>query len=154
MSPRDSHAAAPRNPGRRAVLALALAALSAPALAREDMLAEALRSVLGEAEAREGGIVLRVPALAENGGQVPLSILVDTPQSAEAHASEIHVFATRNPTPGVASFRLTPFCARAEVQTRIRLAEDQRILVLARMSDGSFRQAAAEIRVGQGGCLS
>lgn len=140
--------------GRRPLIALALAALAAPALAQEEPLAEAVRGVLGGAEAREGGIVLRAPVLAENGGQVPLTILVDTPQSGGQHAEEIHVFATRNPTPGVASFRLTPLLARAEVQTRIRLAEDQRILVLARMSDGSFRSAAAEIRVGQGGCLS
>jgi sulfur-oxidizing protein SoxY len=154
MRNRDFHAASSGHLPRRSLLALALAAIAAPALAREDALAEAVRGVLGEATASEGGIVLRVPALAENGGQVPLSILVDTPQSPEAHATEIHVFATRNPTPGVASFRLSPFLARAEVQTRIRLAEDQRILVLARMSDGSFRSAAAEIRVGNGGCLS
>jgi sulfur-oxidizing protein SoxY len=139
---------------RRSLIALALASLSAPSLASDDALAEAVRGVLGEAQAREGGIALRVPALAENGGQVPLLVLVDSPQTPELHAAEIHVFATRNPTPGVASFRLTPLLARAEVQTRIRLAEDQRVLVLARMSDGSFRQAAAEIRVGQGGCLA
>jgi sulfur-oxidizing protein SoxY len=149
-----SHAPPARQLPRRSLIALALATLAAPALAREDPLAEAVRAVLGEAVAREGGLVLRVPALAENGGQVPLSVLVDTPQTAEHHATEIHVFATRNPTPGVAAFRLTPLMARAEVQTRMRLAEDQRILVVARMNDGSFRQAAAEIRVGNGGCLS
>jgi sulfur-oxidizing protein SoxY len=144
----------PGGASRRSLLTLALAALAAPALAREAALAEAVRDLLGDAQALEGGIVLRVPALAENGAQVPLTVLVDTPQTALHHATGIHILATRNPTPGVASFRLTPMLARAEVQTRIRLAEDQRILVLARMSDGSFRQAAGEIRVGQGGCLT
>jgi sulfur-oxidizing protein SoxY len=54
----------------------------------------------------------------------------------------------------VADFRLTPRLARAEVQTRIRLAEAQRIIVLARTSDGQVRRAVAEIRVTTGGCLS
>jgi sulfur-oxidizing protein SoxY len=85
---------------------------------------------------------------------VPVAVLVDSPQTTAKHVTGIHLFATRNPTPGIASFRLTPLLARAEVQTRIRLAEDQRILVLARMSDGRVRRAAAEIRVTTGGCLS
>ena len=70
------------------------------------------------------------------------------------HVAAIHVFATRNPTPGVASFRLSPALARAEVQTRIRLAEEQRIVLLAQMNDGRGRRATAEIRVTTGGCLS
>jgi sulfur-oxidizing protein SoxY len=92
--------------------------------------------------------------VAENGGQVPVTVLVDSPQTAAEHVSAIHIFATRNPTPGVASFRLTPLLARAEVQTRIRLSEEQRIIALAQMSDGSVRRAVAEVRVTMGGCLS
>jgi len=133
--------------------ALALVAFPWPAAA-EDALAAAIREQVGDAAIEDGGIALRVPVVAENGGQVPLTVVVDSPQTAAEHATAIHVFATRNPTPGVASFRLTPLLARAEVQTRIRLAEDQRIVVLAQMSDGSVRRAAAEIRVTTGGCLS
>jgi sulfur-oxidizing protein SoxY len=40
------------------------------------------------------------------------------------------------------------------VQTRIRLAEDQRLVVLAQMSDGRVLRAAAEVRVTTGGCLT
>jgi hypothetical protein len=39
------------------------------------------------------------------------------------------------------------------VQTRIRLAEDQRVVALAVMSDGRVRRAAAATRVATGGCL-
>jgi sulfur-oxidizing protein SoxY len=137
---------------RRAVLALV--ALPFAAAAEEEALAAAIREQVGDTPAEEGGITLRVPAIAENGGQVPVTVLVDSPQTRALHVTAIHVFATRNPTPGVASFRLTPLLARAEVQTRIRLAEDQRILVLAQMSDGQLRRAAAEVRVTTGGCLS
>ncbi len=136
---------------RRAALSLVL--LPAVALA-DDVLDAAIREQVGDARIEEGGVALRVPALAENGGQVPVTIVVDSPQTAERHVTAIHLFATRNPTPGIASFRLTPLLARAEVQTRIRLAEDQRIVAVAQMSDGVVRRAAAEIRVTTGGCLS
>jgi sulfur-oxidizing protein SoxY len=135
-------------------VALALVALPFAAAAQEDALAAAIREQVGDAPIEDGGIALRVPPVAENGGQVPVTITVDSPQTAAQHVAAIHLFATRNPTPGIASFRLTPLLARAEVQTRIRLAEAQRILVLAQMSDGSVRRAAAEIRVTTGGCLS
>jgi sulfur-oxidizing protein SoxY len=134
--------------------ALALLALPWAALAQEDALLGAIREAVGGAQAVEGGITLRAPATAENGGQVPLTILLESPQTAAEHVTAIHVFATRNPTPGVASFRLTPALARAEVQTRIRLAESQIVVVLAQLSDGSLRRANAEIRVTTGGCLT
>lgn len=137
---------------RRALLALSL--LPAAAAAAGDPVAAAIREAVGDAPAEDGGIALRVPAIAENGGQVPLTVLVDSPMTAADHVTAIHVFATRNPTPGVASFRLTPHLARAEVQTRIRLAEDQRIVVLAQFNDGRLRRATAELRVTTGGCLS
>jgi sulfur-oxidizing protein SoxY len=141
-------------PTRRALLAASLVMLPWAAAAQEDSLAAAIREQIGDAEPQEGGIVLRVPAIAENGGQVPVSVIVPSPQTAAEHVTAIHLFATRNPTPGIASFRLTPLMARAEVQTRIRLAEDQRLIVLAQLSDGRVLRAAAEIRVTTGGCLT
>lgn len=137
---------------RRAALSLVL--LPFAALAQEDALQAAIRAELGDAAPQEGGITLRVPATAENGGQVPVTVLVDSPQTAERHVTAIHLFATRNPTPGIASFRLSPALARAEIQTRIRLAEHQTIIVLARMKDGTWHRATAEIRVSSGGCLA
>jgi sulfur-oxidizing protein SoxY len=142
---------------RRFVLAAGLALVALPPAARaatEAELAAAMREQIGDATPVDGGITLRVPTVAENGGQVPVTVLVDSPQTAAEHVTAIHVFATRNPTAGVASFRLTPLLARAEVQTRVRLAEEQRIIVLAQMNDGRVRRASAEIRVTTGGCLS
>jgi sulfur-oxidizing protein SoxY len=137
---------------RRIMLALAL--LPAAAATGADVLGDAIRKAVGDGPITDGGIVLRAPATAENGGQVPVTILAESPMTAADHVTAIHVFATANPTPGVASFRLTPLLARAEVQTRIRLAEAQRIIVLAQMNDGRIRRATAEIRVTTGGCLT
>jgi sulfur-oxidizing protein SoxY len=140
---------------RRGALGAALALIALPAgAATEGELDAAIREQVGDARIVDGGITLRAPVVAENGGQVPVTVLVDSPQTAAEHVSAIHIFATRNPTPGVASFRLTPLLARAEVQTRIRLSEEQRIIALAQMSDGSVRRAVAEVRVTTGGCLS
>jgi sulfur-oxidizing protein SoxY len=140
----------PRPISRRATFALALL----PVAAAADETARAIRELVGDGPVEDGGIALRVPAVAENGGQVPVTVLVDSPQIAADHVAAIHILATRNPAPGIASFRLTPLLARAEVQTRIRLAEEQRIIVLAQMSDGRVRRATAEIRVTTGGCLT
>ena len=93
----------------------------------------AIREKVGAAEASEGGITLKVPDTAENGA---------------------FVSATRNPTPGVASYQLGAGLARAEVSARIRLAEGQVLLAYARMADGSVRRAAARVAVSTGGCLT
>jgi sulfur-oxidizing protein SoxY len=138
---------------RRTCLAL-LALPFAPVARADDALSTAMRETIGDKPVTDGGILLRVPALAENGGQVPLGIVVESPMTAQDHITAIHVFASRNPTPGVATFRLTPLLARAEVQTRIRLAEDQRVIVLAETSTGRVMRASAEMRVGAGGCLT
>jgi sulfur-oxidizing protein SoxY len=138
---------------RRSCLALLVLPFAAAAQT-EEALSAAIRDAVGDKLATDGGITLRVPALAENGGQVPLGIVVESPMTAQDHITAIHVFASRNPTPGVATFRLTPLLARAEVQTRIRLAEDQRLIVLAETSTGRVMRASAEMRVGAGGCLS
>ncbi|MCA3349217.1 MAG: sulfur oxidation protein SoxY [Roseomonas sp.] len=138
---------------RRTCLAL-LALPFAAAAQTEEALRTAIRDAIGDKPVADGGITLRVPSLAENGGQVPLGIVVESPMTLQDHVTAIHVFATRNPTPGVATFRLTPLLARAEVQTRIRLAEDQRLIVLAETSTGRVLRASAELRVGAGGCLS
>lgn len=152
MSERESWKGAIR---RRGILALGLAALPWAALAEDaPELAAAIREAVGEAAAAEGGLTLHLPAVAENGGQVPLTVVVESPQTSETYVTAIHLFATRNPTPGIASFQLGPAVARAEVQTRIRLAEDQRVVAVAVLSDGTARRAAAQVRVGQGGCLS
>ena len=140
---------------RRAALgSLLLAPLAWPCLAAaESDVQAAIRAAAGDAEPQDGGIVLSLPARAENGAQVPVTVLVDSPQTAELHVQAITLIATRNPTPGVASFRLSPSLARAELQTRVRLAEDQTLIAIARMSDGTVRRAAAEGRVVAGGCV-
>jgi sulfur-oxidizing protein SoxY len=142
--------------GRRALAGapLLLVPLAWPAQAAASDIAAAIREAIGDAVPTDEGISLRLPPVAENGFQVPVTVLVDSPQTSARHVVAITLIASRNPTPGIVTFRLSPAIARAEVQTRIRLAEDQEILALATMSDGSVRRAAAAVRVATSGCLT
>lgn len=139
------------------VIALPWAGLFArPAIGRisEADLTAAIRALVGDAPIVDGGVTLRLPEVAENGAQVPLSVLVDSPMNATDYVTAIHILATRNPTPGIASFYLSPVLARAEAQTRIRIAEAQEVIALAVHADGRVRRAVVALRVTTGGCLS
>lgn len=142
--------------GASALGLLALMPLPVAAALREasDDVAEALDAIVGGREPVEGGITLDAPRVAQNGAQVPITISVDSPQSADEHVTTVHIVATQNPTPGIGRFHLSPALGRAEVATRIRLAEAQRLIVLAELSDGSVLAAAAEIAVTEGGCAT
>ncbi len=134
---------------------LALAAVR-PAAASDlpaDVVA-AIRTAIGDATPVEGGIALQLPTVAENGAQVPLTVSVEGAPTAQRHVRAIHLFATRNPTPGIAGYTLGPAAGRAQVATRIRLAEGQRVLAYAVWSDGTVNRAAAEVVVTVGGCVT
>ncbi len=143
---------------RRVVLQVVpwAALLTGPARARmtDADLATSMRALIGDAAVADGGVELRLPAVAENGAQVPLAVIADSPMTAADHVVAIHLFATRNPTPGIASFHLTPALARAEIHTRIRIAEDQEVIALAVHADGRVQRAVAALRVSAGGCLT
>lgn len=111
-------------------------------------------AIVGGRSPIEDGIDVEVPRVAENGAQVPVTIRLDSPMTEGDHVTAIHVVATNNPAPGIGSFRLTPRLARAEVFTRIRVAEGQDILVLAELSDGRVLQTAVRIDVSVGGCAT
>lgn len=117
--------------------------------AADDAVAAAIREAIGDRKIEEGGITLRLPALAENGAQVPLTVAL----AGVPNAVTVHLFATRNPTPGIASFRLSPAIARTELTTRIRVAEEQTIVALAELSDGRVLRSTATVKVTVGGCI-
>jgi sulfur-oxidizing protein SoxY len=129
-------------------------ALAPSAWADDTALNKAMRAEIGDKTPIPGPITLRLPATAENGGQVPVVVMVENPMTQADHVTAIHLFATRNPTPDVASFTLSPALGRAELHTRIRLAEGQTVIALAVMSDGRVLRADARAEVTEGGCVS
>ena len=83
---------------------------------------------------------------------MPLSIVVDSPMTADDYVSDILVVAEGNPNPGVARFHLTPLAGRAEAATRIRLAATQNIVIVAKTSKGQFFTEQKPVKVTIGGC--
>jgi sulfur-oxidizing protein SoxY len=123
------------------------------ASATPAMLEEAIRNVIGEANLQTGKIMLEVPPLVENGNTVPVTIIVDSPMSAAEHVKAIHVFNEKNPQPHVISITLGPRAGKARIATRIKLADTQRIVGIAEMSDGSFWTGEANVIVTIAACI-
>jgi sulfur-oxidizing protein SoxY len=123
-----------------------------PAEATPAMLATAIQNVTGGAAVKTGKVKLDVPPLVENGNTVPLTVSVNSPMAPEDHVSSIHVFNEKNPQPNIANFHLGPHAGRAQVSTRIRLADSQKIVAIAKLSDGSFWSASIDVVVTLAAC--
>jgi sulfur-oxidizing protein SoxY len=134
--------------------AAALSTLPRPSLrAAPQAMQELIRKVVGEAPLRTGKVRLDVPPLVENGNAVSLIVSVDSPMTPAEHVKAIHIVNEKNPQPHVISVTLGPSAGRARVSTRIKLADSQRIMALAQMSDGSFWIASADVIVALAACL-
>ena len=124
-----------------------------PAGATPDAMAAAIRAFTGGRAIADGGVTLDVPPLVENGNSVPLTVAVESPMTARDFVRTIAIFNEKNPQPDVARFHLGPRAGRAVVSTRIRLADSQRLTAIAEMSDGTLRQARADVIVTLAACL-
>lgn len=123
-----------------------------PLEATPAMLASAIRNVVGEAPVSTGKVKLDIPPLVENGNTVPMTVSVDSPMTVEDHVKSIHVFNEKNPQPNIGNFYLSREAGRAQVATRIRLADSQKVVAIAQLSDGSFWQAAVDVVVTLAAC--
>jgi len=123
------------------------------ARATPESMQAAIKKVVGAAPLRKGKVTLRLPPLVENGNSVSMDIAVESPMSATDHVRAIHVFNEKNPQPNVISIRLGPPAGQAKISTRMRLADSQRIMAIAEMSDGSFWSDEVEVIVTIAACL-
>jgi sulfur-oxidizing protein SoxY len=113
----------------------------------------ALQSILMGAEMRRGRVRLELPAAAENGHSVPMTVRVDSPMSEADHVVRIDLVSAKNPVPLMATFFLGPHSGRAEIESRVRLNGNQNVTAVAQLSDGSFWFDAADIVVNESACL-
>ena len=145
-------------PARRRFIS-ALASLPAVLLslraarAQSDPFAPLVRQVTGGAPVSPGRVKVDTPLLADNGRSVPLKVSVASPMTAADHVRSITLLSEKNPRPVIATFHLGPNAGRAEVVTRVRLNGTQRLLAVARLSDGSYWYGGAEVVVTESACL-
>lgn len=136
------------NMNRRSVLSMGLGGIAfaaLPGLASAATVEELTAAFTGGAAPGTDGITLTAPEIAENGNTVPIS--VEAPG-----AVAIMLLASGNPEPAVCTFAFGPAAGRQMGATRIRLAKTQDVIALAKMADGSIKQAQATVKVTIGGC--
>ena len=144
-------------PGRRCVLALGFGLASAsfvrPVAAQSDELTAAISAHTGGAAVRPGRVKLEVAKLVDNGNVVPVSVSVESPMTAADHVTSIAIFNEKNPQRDIAKFAFGPRSGKASVSTRIRLATTQKLVAVARLSDGSFWSDSADVIVVLAACI-
>jgi sulfur-oxidizing protein SoxY len=124
-----------------------------PSSATPASMQTAIRNVLGDVEIGKGKVSLDIPSLVENGNAVPMTVAVDSPLTATNYVKGIHVFNEKNPQPNVISIHLGPRAGKASVSTRIRLADSQRVVAIAQMSDGSVWSDEVNVIVTLAACV-
>ncbi|NVO13157.1 MAG: thiosulfate oxidation carrier protein SoxY [Rhodoplanes sp.] len=100
----------------------------------------------------KGKVKLDLPDIAENGNTVPLAFTVESPMTEASHVTDVLIVAEGNPRGGLATFHFSPRSGVAEAATRIRLAETQNVIAIAKMNDGTLFMDTRQVKVTIGGC--
>lgn len=139
---------------RRAALAGAAAILTIrPAFGTPESLNAAIRAFTGNAEPQRGRVKLDLPPLVENGNSVSVTVTMDSPMTQQDHVQAFALFTEQNPQPNVAIFHLGPRSGRATATTRMRLATSQRVIAMAKTSDGAIWSDQVEVIVTLAACV-
>ena len=108
---------------------------------------DALNSVFGSASAaKSGDIILKAPAIAENGAVTPITVDASKMSGVEA----IVILASKNPMPLVCEYSFSG-PAVGYVSTRIKMGETQNVMAVAK-AGGKLFKAEQEVKVTIGGC--
>ena len=113
---------------------------------------DAIKALIGDAKPTEGKVSLEMPEIAENGNTVPFGVSVESPMTDADYVKVVHVFASKNPNPNVATFHFSPLSGKASATSRMRLASTQDVVAIAEMSDGKFYMGKRTVKVTIGGC--
>ena len=120
--------------------------------AKKEDAEEAIKKITGGAPIKDGRVTLTIPPLVENGNSVVLKVSVDSPMTVNDYVKTIHVVAEANPSPNIFTVYLTPRSGTANVTTRVRLADSQRVWAIVQMSNGSYWRGSAETLVTLSAC--
>jgi len=123
-----------------------------PALERSKQFEETFKKLTAGATPVAARLTIDLPELADNGNFVPITMTVDSPMTDADHVKAIHIVSTANPVALVATFHLSPVNAVARVQSRMRLAKTQDVIVLAELSSGEMLISTTKVGVTIGGC--
>lgn len=137
---------------RETLFGLAVMVLPLPASATPAEVIESIAAVFGERPVAEGAIVLELPALAETGNSVPLTVRCD-PETVGA-VKRLAVFTEMNPRPLACVVSFGPMAGEIRITTNLRLASTQAVVCVAELEDGSLISSRQEVRVVVGACTT
>ena len=123
-------------------------------LAPEEPVDRTLQRLFGGRPIRDGAslINLELPLIAEDGGNVAMSIEVKSPMTPQSYVKAIYVLSDKNPRPLNAKFIFTPDSGQAYVATSLRLADTGDVRAVAEMQDGALFMVKRAVRVVVAGC--
>jgi sulfur-oxidizing protein SoxY len=113
---------------------------------------EAIAKIVGSSIPRDGRVKLVIPPLVESGNLVVLKVAIQSPMTNIDYVKAVHIISEANPSPNIFTAYFTPRSGRAELTTRVRLADSQRVWAIAQMSDGSYWQGYADTLVTLSAC--
>lgn len=100
----------------------------------------------------EGKVKLDLPLIAEDGGNVAVTVEADLPMTPAAYVSNIYIISDKNRRPMIAKFSLTPEAGKAYIATNIRLAATTDVRTVVEMNDGTLYAVNRHVRVTVSGC--
>jgi predicted secreted protein len=100
----------------------------------------------------DGRIKMTLPAIAEDGGNVAISVDADFPVTGAPRVSHIYIISDKNRRPMLMKFSLNENSGRAAVATSIRLATTTDVRTVVEMSDGALYAVSKPVRVTISGC--
>jgi sulfur-oxidizing protein SoxY len=100
----------------------------------------------------EGKIKMDLPVIAEDGGNVAVSVDADLPVSGAPRASHIYIISDKNRRPMLAKFSLSPDSGRASIATSVRLATSTDVRAVVELNDGTLYTVTKHVRVTISGC--
>ena len=125
-------------------------------LAPEEPVERTIQRLFGGRSIRDGAaaITLELPLIAEDGGNVAISVEVKSPMTPESYVKTIYILSDKNPRPLNAKFNLTPACGQAYIATSLRLADSGDVRAVAEMQDGALLMVKRSVRVVVAGCAA
>ena len=125
-------------------------------LAPEEPVEKTMQRLFGGRPVRDGAaaIVLELPLIAEDGGNVAVSVEVKSPMTPQSYVKAIYILSDKNLRSLNAKFNLTPACGQAYIATSLRLADTGDVRVVAEMQDGALLMVKRSVRVVVAGCAA
>ena len=120
----------------------------------DEPVAATLKRLFGQRSisSGEGKIKLELPLIAEDGGNVAITIDTTLPVSGATHVSGIYIIADKNRRPMLAKFSFTPESGKAFIATSVRLATTTDVRAVIEMNDGALYGVSRNVRVTISGC--